>query len=122
MINHFPYFSRKEFACSCGCGFAACDAELLDVLSDARNYFLSKPVTINSGCRCEAHNKKEGGAPGSKHVKGIAADFVIAGVHADIVYNYLDEKYPDKYGIGRYDGRTHIDVRPEKARWDNRGK
>jgi hypothetical protein len=41
-------------------------------------------------------------------------------VHDDKVADYLEEKYPDKYGIGRYIGRTHLDIRKTKARWDNR--
>ncbi len=33
-----------------------------------------KPMTINSGYRCPALNKKVGGVPSSQHVKGQAAD------------------------------------------------
>jgi hypothetical protein len=48
-------------------------------------------------------------------------DFWIKDVHADDVADYLESKYPSKYGIGRYVGRTHVDVRSDKAyRWDYR--
>ena len=70
------YFKRSEFACKCGCGFAPVDNELLEVLSIVRVRFKS-PVTINSACRCEAHNESVGGADGSKHKLGIAADIDI---------------------------------------------
>ena len=111
-------FSRYEFACSCGCGFEAVDVELLEVLEDLRAHF-NVAVTINSGCRCDNHNKSIGGAKNSMHTKGIAADVVVSGADAQTVYNYLDTKYPDKYGIGLYSNpdRVHIDVRRSKARW-----
>jgi uncharacterized protein YcbK (DUF882 family) len=119
MVN--PFFKRSEFACQCGCGFDAVDAELLEVLTDLREHF-DRPVIINSGNRCQAHNASIGGsAPNSKHTKGIAADVRVKGVHADDVADYLENKYPNKYGIGRYIGRTHIDVRETLARWDYRG-
>lgn len=95
------------------------DAELLSVLTDVRIWF-NAPVTINSGCRCPAHNRAVGGEPGSKHTMAIAADIVVLGIHADRVVGYLEQTYPDRYGIGRYVGRTHIDVRAIKARWDRR--
>lgn len=110
------YFSRAEFACKCGCGFNTVDVELLAVLEDVREHF-NTPVIITSGCRCWYNNQKAGGATNSKHLKGNAADFVVKDVHEDRVATYLEEKYPDKYGIGRYEGRTHIDVRDKKGRW-----
>jgi len=113
------YFSRKEFSCECGCGFAAVDVELLKVLEDVRTYFFN-PVIINSGCRCMTHNKAIGGSKKSKHILGIAADIVVENIPAEAVYYYLEKKYPNKYGIGRYDARTHIDIRLQKARWNER--
>lgn len=109
-------FSREEFACKCGCGFNTVDVELVKVLEDIRKYF-GKPIHINSGCRCVTHNKAEGGGPTSKHLQGIAADIVVKDINETIVADYLEALYPDKYGIGRYVGRTHIDVREQKARW-----
>lgn len=32
------------------------------------------PITVTSGYRCPTHNKNVGGAKGSQHVKGNAAD------------------------------------------------
>jgi len=116
------HFSRKEFECKCGCGFAAMDSELLEVLEDVREHFGS-PIIITSGCRCPSHNAQVGGMPNSFHTKGMACDFKVKslGENQDTVADYLEAKYPNKYGIGRYIGRTHIDVRPNgPARWDNR--
>lgn len=110
------HFSRHEFACSDGCGFDTADVELIKVLEDVRSFFGEK-VKINSGARCEKHNAKEGGSPKSRHLYGQAADIVVENVMAIKVYTYLDSKYPDRYGIGLYPNRVHIDVRPARARW-----
>ena len=113
-------FSRFEFACPCGCGFDTVDAELIRVLEDLRRCLFDHPITINSGCRCEKHNADESvrGTPGSQHLTGKAADIVVEGVSPSMVADCLEDKYPDRYGIGRYPTWTHIDVRsgPPK-RW-----
>lgn len=113
------YFKRKEFECNCGCGFAAVDVELLEVLEDLREAM--GPVILNCACRCDEHNKAVGGVDGSKHKLGLAADVRVVGHGPEEVQDYLLHKYPRKYGIGRYNTFTHIDVRPEgPARWDLR--
>jgi len=109
------HFSRYEFECHDGCGFAAVDVELLGILEDVRDFFNS-PVTINSGCRCAAHNDDIGSKPTSYHIKGMAADIVVAGVSPERVADHLEHRY-SKYGIGRYPGWTHIDVRKRRVRW-----
>lgn len=114
MLNKF--FKRSEFACKCKCGFSVVDVDLLNVLTMVREYFNS-PVTINSACRCESHNKSVGGADGSKHKLGIAADIAVKGVKPSDVYECLCAAFPDKYGIGNYNSFTHIDIRDKKARW-----
>lgn len=110
-----PHFTRAEFTCRCGCGFAAVDKELLDLLEEVRRSFAS-PVVITSGCRCEAHNQAVGGAPGSYHVKGMAADIQVQGVRPDTVYTYINRMYPDRYGLKLYETWVHLDVRPGKWR------
>jgi uncharacterized protein YcbK (DUF882 family) len=111
------FFKRKEFACECGCGFDTVDFELAEVVDDVRGHF-GKSCHINSGCRCETHNEKVGGEEHSLHLVGQAADVRVSGIEPKDVYAYLDGKYPDRYGVGLYFGRTHIDVREVKARWD----
>ena len=113
------FFKRREFECKCGCGFNTVDFELSEVMDDIREHF-KEEVTITSGCRCRKHNKAEGGEDGSTHLIGQACDFKVKNAHEDVVADYLEKKYPNKYGIGRYNGRTHIDVRLSKARWDMR--
>ncbi|PEH74121.1 D-Ala-D-Ala carboxypeptidase family metallohydrolase [Edwardsiella tarda] len=109
------YFKEHEFACRC-CGVVKVDPELLTVLDDVREHF-GVQVFVNSGYRCPKHNAEIGGAAKSKHMLGIAADIIAIGVMPSEVYKYLDEKYPNKYGLGKYNTFTHCDVRPDKARW-----
>ncbi|HFU2857342.1 TPA: D-Ala-D-Ala carboxypeptidase family metallohydrolase [Enterobacter cloacae] len=109
-------FSRAEFACKCGCGFMAVSAQLLTRLEMVRAHF-GKPITITSGCRCAGHNAKQGGKPGSMHLKGLAADFRVAGVTPETVYAFCDRQWPDAGGLAKGKTFTHIDVRPNKARW-----
>lgn len=110
-------FKRGEFACRCGCGFDTIDAELADVLYDLRRFF-GQPVIINSGCRCIAHNDRIGGSKNSRHTTGQAADITVLGESASAISGHLKKTYPKKYGIGKYTAWTHIDIRPEKARWN----
>ena len=125
-----PHFKRSEFACKCGCGFAAVDKELLEVLEAVRKilndrYDGTVYTEITSGNRCPKHNKEVGGAEMSQHQNGIAADFKVwrrtggarVLVSSNEVTNLLDKLFPGKYGIGKYSNRTHLDVRPYPARW-----
>lgn len=118
------HFKKKEFECKCGCGLGLKDGDvnpkLVEVLEDVRTHF-GKPVVINSGLRCEAHNKKVGGTKASQHLLGTAADIRIAGVSPNDVHAYLNGKYTGKYGVGKYRTFTHIDVRANKARWKGKG-
>lgn len=111
-------FKVREFACQDKSDPVFISSELVEVLQDIRDYF-GRAVSLNSAYRNPAHNKKVGGVTNSYHLYGMAADIVVAGVPARNVYNYLTMKYPDKYGIGRYETFTHIDVRPKPSRWTN---
>lgn len=112
-------FRRYEFECQCGCGFSTVDIELVGVLEKVRENF-ENPIIITSGNRCLTHNQNVGGSVNSQHTKGIAVDFKVQNCDQDEVADYLEENYPDSFGIGRYNGRTHLDVRANKARWDKR--
>lgn len=112
------HFDSSEFACHCGCGSCEADSELLKVLEELRTHF-GRPVIITSGYRCETHNANVGGAKKSQHLFGKAADVRVPGISADKVHAYLIQKYPNQYGIGKYENWTHIDVRNVKARWGN---
>lgn len=67
-------FSREEFSCKDNCGFDKIQLTLVGALQVFRD-MIGKRIIVTSGCRCPFHNKNEGGAPGSLHVKGEAIDF-----------------------------------------------
>ena len=118
--DKIQYFERREFACKCGrCGGFPVepDPELLEILNKIRAYF-GKPVYINSGIRCAAHNANVGGAKSSQHLRGTAADITVDGVEPSRVATYAETLLPKTGGIGRYKTFTHIDVRKTKARWN----
>jgi len=115
-------FSRKEFACKCGCGFDTVDAELINVMQmNVRDRF--GKILVPSGCRCYTHNIKSGGSKSSQHLKGKACDFIATEHDMEYIYDYLCNKFPDKFGIGAYIDkeentvRIHFDVRSACARW-----
>jgi len=112
------WFTRKEFLCKCGyCNQDTVDYELLEVLMRLRDFF-GVPITILSGNRCRIHNKKSGGSINSQHLYSKASDISVKGIEPRIVYDTLDRWYPDKYGLGLYTNRTHLDIRYKKARWE----
>ncbi len=130
MGNLTKNISRHELACSCGCGLDSMDWETINVVQECCDYAASvlhvdKVVLyITSASRCYKYNRVpvEDGGPGSsdasQHPKCRAIDFEIAGVGPAHIYTYLDQKYPGKYGIGRYKTFTHLDTRTNgPARW-----
>jgi uncharacterized protein YcbK (DUF882 family) len=85
-------------------------ANRLQVIRDV----LDKPIMINSGFRSEGYNRSIGGAAKSQHVLGNAADIRIAGMTPREVQDYLVNW---NGGLGSYKTFTHIDIRPNRARW-----
>ena len=127
MGNISSHLSRYEMACNCGCGFDACDVELIEAIEDCVFHFEKQRqqrliLIITGPNRCSAKNTVTPGAVNnSPHTKAMGADFRIKTVRDNDIANYLEKKYPNKYGIGRYIGRTHLDVIPGGARrWDKR--
>jgi len=115
--------SRHELACKCGCGLQSMDWETIEIVQECCNHFATKNnidrvrLDIHSAARCLTHNKAVGSNDRSQHPKCCAIDFHIHGIKPQKVYDYLVQKYPSKYGMGNYKGFTHIDSRPDKARW-----
>lgn len=69
-------FKLSEFQCKDGSDKVLYSTEFLDMLEKLRAYG-GFTVTINSGYRTAAYNKKIGGASASQHIQGTAADVVI---------------------------------------------
>lgn len=116
------HFKLREFKCNDNSRVVIINNELVAVLEKARQHF-GKPIKINSGYRTVAYNSTlKNSSPKSQHTHGNAADIVVSGVKPIDVYTYFNETYPNTYGVGIYNNFVHIDVRPNKARWDYRTK
>lgn len=114
-------FSSTEFDChgSGCCSTTLVDDKLVEYLQKIRKHF-GKSVNISSGYRCATHNKNIGGATGSRHSKGQAADIYISGVTPAEIAKYAESI--GILGIGLYetdkDGHfVHIDTRETKSFW-----
>ena len=113
-------FKVREFACADGTDVIFVSGELVEVLQQIRDHF-GKAVTINSGYRTPAHNKKVGGAAYSQHLYGTAADIVVKGVIPKDVAAYAEKLLPNTGGIGLYKTYVHIDLRSVRYRYDRTG-
>lgn len=74
-----PHFKLREFQSRDGADKVLISDELLAKLEELRAYLGGDGVAtvgINSGFRTEAYNRSIGGASGSRHTKGDAADVV----------------------------------------------
>jgi murein L,D-transpeptidase YcbB/YkuD len=96
------------------------DSKLVVLLQRIRDHF-GVSVNINSGYRCEEHNKAVGGVSSSNHKKGMAADIRVKGIDALEV-----AKYAESIGIqriGYYDKEqgdfVHIGSGTTKSFWKN---
>lgn len=117
------HFFSTEFDCH---GVGCCtktivNEKLIEYLEKIRTHF-NAPITITSPYRCPVHNSRPsvGGAPGSRHTKGDAADIVVKGVAPKIVAQYAESI--GILGIGLYETASdgyfvHIDTRDYKSFW-----
>lgn len=99
-------------ACKCGCNVVKYDPKLLKKLEVVRAMLGGVPININSGYRCERHNKNVGGVPNSQHLKGKAADIRVNG-NMEELYYFLDIVFKEN-GLGRYKTFFHVDTGPRK--------
>ena len=71
-----PSFKLGEMACKDGSDTVLVSQELMKMLEQLRSY-VGGTITISSGYRTAAHNKKVGGAASSQHLFGTAADIIV---------------------------------------------
>lgn len=115
-------FNSREFRCGlgrgCNCTTTLIDDKLAEILQKIRDYFGAK-VTITSGYRCPSYNLSIGGATGSYHSRGMAADITVEGVPPRAVAAYAQSI--GVLGIGLYEGAdgsfVHVDTRTYKSYW-----
>ena len=125
MGNLSKNISRHEVACKCGdCDCDTIDIETVNKIQECIEYFsklYQVPIFIKviSGHRCSTHNKNVKGAKNSQHLQCRAIDFYLYYLQPKnlkivpprMVYTYLDDKYKNRFGIGKYDSFTHFDTR-----------
>lgn len=115
------HFYSTEFDChgSGCCSKTIINERLIEFLEEIRVHF-NAPVTVTSAYRCPTHNRNIGGATGSRHSKGDAADIVVKGVAPRAVAQYAESI--GILGIGLYETQAdgyfvHIDTRDYKSFW-----
>lgn len=119
------YFNLDEFKCKCSGKYctgypAALDEDLVNGLNALRSTY-GLPISITSGMRCSKWNAKQGGASGSRHMQGKAADITGAPTNTakkraavkalwmkqkEARYTYCQED-SKKYNMG---SSVHVDV------------
>jgi len=120
-------FSLSEFECKGGCKMPNNvfeNIKLLAIHLQAFRDVFNEPITINSSYRCVEHNSSVGGSKTSQHLLGKAADITIKGYTPDEVADKIELLHSENRnrtnGLGRYNTFTHVDIRNNYARWDNR--
>lgn len=115
------HFNRYEFMCR---GLDCCDhsapvtSELIIGLQKLRE-LAGAPIHINSGFRCNKHNRKIDGSFESFHTLGMAADITCEDLSPRELAKLAEKiEHFKKGGIGVYSTWLHLDVRTiGKARW-----
>ena len=111
------HFDLDRFRCPC-CKKLIISDRLLQLLDLARD-IAGVPFIINSGYRCEKHNKEIGGVPNSAHVKGLAADIkaVTSYERYHILYGLMKAGF-NRIGIGKTFIHCDIDImKPKNVIW-----
>ena len=117
-----PHFSLAEMASKDSAnGGQDTPPEVYHNLTDLCQHVLEPlraefgPLVVLSGYRSVAHNAAVGGAPGSKHTLGMAADLE-ADDEMQLKIAAAASKLPRCGGFGIYPGRglVHVDIRPRK--------
>lgn len=135
-------FSISEFKCKAN-GEVLLNAKVLDHINRLQKFrsWYKRSMQINSGYRTKSYNARCGGSPKSKHMHGIATDFLLPDEFFgftkarqeeflnNILIKWLDLCESDGLGggVGLYDNFIHLDSRPKGnyrtgayAFWDNR--
>lgn len=117
------HFHSREFDCKDGTPVPAhAHDDLIDLcvryLEPLRARF--GPVTIVSGYRHPAYNRRVGGAPNSFHIylrdrRGAAADISCRDGEPSSWHAWLLAAGPG--GLGKYSTHVHVDNRHGRARW-----
>lgn len=120
--NDIKNFKKSEFACKCGkyCDGYPAEIDMAMVkIADGIRARIGKPISVNSGLRCKAHNANVGGVSNSQHLYGTAADLGCPSGYTPSQMAFIAEEIMgDTGGIGIYSWGIHIDTRSTKSRWN----
>jgi uncharacterized protein YcbK (DUF882 family) len=116
-MNLTENFQLSEFSCKDGKGvpleLLANVKELAENLQVLRDE-VGVPITITSGYRTPAYNKKIGGAKNSQHCHARAADIKVQGLTPkevkETIERLIKEGKMKQGGIGVYPSWTHYDT------------
>lgn len=115
-------FCAKDFQCKNGNHTVLVDTNLAVLLAAIERHF-GASVTITSAYRDPAYNASVGGASGSYHTKGQAADITVSGIGLYEIARYADYKLGQNGGVGCYTGSrfVHVDTRGYASYWEDTG-
>lgn len=115
------HFRAAEFFChDPSYRFLRVSPELVRKLEELRAASGGHALTVHSAFRPPEYNQMIGGAPGSAHIDGLAADVSASGgVSTYELYRAADRIIGNAGGVGYYPALqfVHVDVRGEPARW-----
>ena len=117
-----PHFRVREFRCKDGSDKILIDDKLPRLLEQIRVY-AEAAVTITSAYRTEAYNARPevGGARGSQHTKGTAADIITSGRPVSEIAKFAQAIGAGGVGLYTKKNFVHVDVRAGKSYWKNTG-
>ena len=113
------HFNLSEFECKCNdqyCRITIIDLRLTRSL-EALRLLIDQPMIVNSGYRCNSHNKAVGGTVDSRHLQGQAADISTDTKSPEKITQFLRMAEILFGGIGTYKTFIHLDIREKKTRW-----
>ena len=111
------HFSIRELSCRCGCARMNFNMDTLVKLERAR-VLAGRPFRIASGCRCDSHNRDEGGLKNSAHLIGKAVDIQCRG--SEERYHLLESLGQEFNRLGIASTFIHVDDddrKPSKVIW-----
>lgn len=118
LLRFDTHFTEDDLKCSCGCGYFI-KQPVLVIRLELLRLQLERPIIINSWCRCNKHNIKEGGKPTSSHLTGWAVDLRCPTLEYQQALAYWAVKC-EFHRIGFGKTFLHIDcdpLKPESAYW-----
>lgn len=115
VVMSTEHFSQTKLECrgmACDCTYPGMSAQTMAIVEDLRGHF--GPLVVNSAYRCKTHNDSiPDSSDDSYHIKARAIDVKSPTHSPQAMYDYLDAKYPQRFGFGNYRTFVHVDDRDD---------